>query len=90
MSLQIGLPDRTRPADCLLACCPAHPGVWFENALNRLGEQPGDSERQREARIVPARFDRVDRLARYAESLRQVGLRPSALGAKLGQPISHR
>jgi hypothetical protein len=51
--------------------------------------QSRDFEGQRKARIILASFDRVDRLTRDIEMLRQIALRPVALGANHPQSILH-
>ena len=61
----------------------------FENVFDRLPEQLGDAERQRQARIVFARFDGVDGLARYIEMLGQIALRPAARFAQFADVIVH-
>ena len=55
----------------------------------RRPEQPGDGERQRQARVVALVLDRVHGLARHREPLGQLGLRPVALGAQHAQPVLH-
>jgi len=53
-----------------------------EDRLYGRFEEPGKFEGQRKAGIVLARLDGVDGLARDAEFLGEVGLRPSPLGAE--------
>ena len=51
--------------------------IQFKNLLDGLFEQAGDFESQRQARIVFLCLDGVHGLARDAEFVGQVGLRPS-------------
>ena len=46
-------------------------------------------ERERQARIVLAGFDGVDRLPRHAQPRRELALRPALRGSELAQPIGH-
>ena len=62
----------------------------FEHFLDRLLEQFGDAECQRQRGRVAAGLDRVDALARYVELGGEVALAPAALGAHHREPGNHR
>ena len=64
--------------------------VRHEDLLDERVEQAGDLEGEGEARVVATGLDRVDRLARDGESLREGRLRPLALGAENVESVSHR
>lgn len=64
-------------------------GAVIENLFDTLLEQLGDQESQRQAGVVLAGFDRIDRLARHVQPFGEVALRPAALGAKLAQVVVH-
>src|SRR5262245_53441613 len=64
--------------------------VGAEDLLDLELEERGDGEGQRQAGVVLAGLDRVDRLARHAEALRQIALRPAVLAAELANAIVHR
>lgn len=70
----------------------AHPttSLRFEDFLDGAFEKPRDFEREREARIIFLRLDRIDRLTRYAEFFRQIPLRPFPGRAQFAQLIFHR
>jgi len=61
-----------------------------KNGLDRLFEYFCDREREREAGLVPFRFNRVDCLAGYAEPRCKLALGPPALCAQFGNDILHR
>lgn len=53
----------------------------LEDRLDRLTKEARDLESERQTRVVFARFDGVDALARHIEPFRQLGLTPAAFGA---------
>src|SRR5262245_37052990 len=62
----------------------------LEDLFDARAEYTCDRERERQARVVLALLDRDDRLARHAESLAELLLRPSLRLAELAQAIVHR
>src|SRR5687768_3046360 len=52
-------------------------------------EQPGELQRQGQARLEAAGFDRIDRLARYPDLRRQLRLGPLTFGAQLLQAAGY-
>src|SRR5687767_7962720 len=64
--------------------------IRFEHVLDRETEQPRDGEGQRQAGVVTQFLDRIDRLSRDSQSLRELRLRPAALRAKQAEPVLHR
>jgi hypothetical protein len=63
--------------------------VRFEHVFDERVEQAADPERVLQARVGAAGFDRVDGLARDAEALREIRLRPVALGAEDAEAVFH-
>jgi hypothetical protein len=61
--------------------------VEEEDILDRRFEQPRNTDRSRLRGIVLVSLDRVDCLARQADSLAELGLRPVALGAQDLEPV---
>ena len=74
-----------RPAGRLDPAC-----FRFEDFFDSPFERPRQGECQRETWVVLASLDRVHRLARNAQPLRKVRLRPVQLSAQDSQPILHR
>jgi len=64
--------------------------VGKEDAFDRLPEQLRDAERERQARVVLAGFDRIDRLARDLELFGELALRPAAAFAQFAHPAFHQ
>ena len=62
----------------------------FEDLLDAAMEGSRQRERKRQARIVFARLDRVDRLPRNSQPLCELCLRPIQLSPQDPQPILHR
>lgn len=62
----------------------------FKDLLDASMESPRQRERQRQAWVVLARLDRIHGLARDAQPLRELRLRPVQLSAQDPQPILHR
>ena len=60
-----------------------------EYPFDRHLEQASQAERQGQRRVVLAGLDRVDRLARHVEPLRQLGLAPVALCAQNLEAVVH-
>jgi hypothetical protein len=58
---------------------------WSKNLLDPHLEQLRDSEDEWERRVVPANFDRIDRLTRHAKAFREVDLAPTTRAAQFGQ-----
>lgn len=63
---------------------------WPKNRLNGLLEQISDRKRQRDARFVKLRLDRIDGLAGDFQPRRELLLRPPSPRPKLGENILHR
>ena len=61
-----------------------------EDRLDCKFKQATDLKSERKARIEPASFERVDRLARNVELISQGTLRPIPSKAKLFETILHR
>src|SRR5579883_51731 len=61
-----------------------------EDLLDGFAENGRDLERQRQARIVAAGFDGVDRLARDSQPLGEIRLGPVAPGAQHAKFVRHR
>ena len=53
----------------------------LEERFDRLTKEARDFEGERQARVVLARLDGIDALARHVEPFRQLGLTPVAFGA---------
>jgi len=64
--------------------------VGREDGLDRPLEEMGELEGQRERRVIPARLDRVHRLAGNAQLAREVLLGPLPLGAEDPEAVPHR
>src|SRR5450759_3102060 len=62
----------------------------LEYLLDPTLEGAREREGQGQARVVLAGLDRVHRLARYAQPLSEVRLRPIELGAQDSEPVLHR
>ena len=60
-----------------------------EDGLDRLFENAGDLEGQRQGGVVAAGLQRIDGLARHAQPLGQFGLTPVALGAQHLETVVH-
>src|SRR5687767_9416950 len=60
-----------------------------EEFLDPQVDQPRHSEREGKRRIMLARLDRVDRLARHADPAAKLRLAPAAFSAKDTQSIFH-
>jgi hypothetical protein len=60
-----------------------------EDGFDGGGEEAGKLERQRKRGVVLAGLDGVDGLARDFEALREVGLRPVALGTQNAEAVIH-
>ncbi len=96
VGIQLMAPARADAAAALDRCCArgaaaqaagargADSLVVGEDLLDRLAEQPRDAERDRQAGIELAVLDRVDRLAREAQLLGEIALRPAALCSQRG------
>jgi hypothetical protein len=56
--------------------------TWFKDLFEPQLKHLRHLEGQRQARIVLAGFNRIDRLATYPEPGREFSLRPFALGSK--------
>lgn len=61
----------------------------LENRLDRLSEQAGNPEGERQAWVVLAGLDRVNALAGNVEALGQVGLVPSEFCAQRLESVLH-
>lgn len=61
----------------------------FKDHFNRLLEDPGDTEGEREAGVVLPGFNSVDRLARYMKPLSKFCLRPVTLCSKNSEAVPH-
>src|SRR5687768_9060558 len=59
----------------------------IENLLDPQLEQPRQAEGERQRRVMLARLDRIDRLARHADPAAELGLAPAAFGAKHSQSV---
>ena len=64
--------------------------VGAEDRFDGLAEQSGNREGQRKTGIVFAGLDRVHRLARDVESLREIGLGPLPLRPEHTESVDHR
>src|SRR4051794_23458790 len=62
----------------------------IENLFNAHSEEPGGPEGEWQAGIELARLDGVDGLPGHIERVRQLGLRPIALGAQHLESVLHR
>lgn len=62
----------------------------LENGFDGLFEYAREGEGEGQARVVAARFDGVDGLARDVKAHGQIGLRPIALGSQDSKAILHR
>jgi len=72
-------PDRNRPLR----------PVGIKDLLDGPPEEPGDPEGQRKRRVVLAALERVDGLARHAETVGKLRLRPAAARPQLRQRVPH-
>jgi hypothetical protein len=64
-----------------------HKPSSLENVFDLPTEEPRQHERERQARVVFPRLDRVDRLPRDTCAIGKVLLRPAALSAELSQTV---
>ena len=66
-----------------IAVATSGSGVCFilEERFDRLTKEARDFEGERQARVVLARLDGIDTLARHIEPFRQLGLTPAAFCA---------
>ena len=55
--------------------------LQLEDFIGRTGEDPGEGQRQRQARHITVALDRVDALAGNARGLRELLLRPPQGGS---------
>jgi hypothetical protein len=61
-----------------------------EDLLDGAVEQARDRERQRQAGVIAAAFQRDDGLPRDVQPVRQVRLRPAAGGAEVPDAVVHQ
>jgi hypothetical protein len=59
----------------------------LEHRFDRSAEEPRNPEGERQARVVSARLDGDDALARDAEEVGELRLRPESLGAEDLDPV---
>src|SRR6187455_1825666 len=64
--------------------------VAQKDLLDRQAEHVGDTERQRQRRIVLSGLDRIHALPRYLERVGKLLLAPLAFGAQHAQAVLHR
>src|SRR5688572_13759885 len=82
--------DPTTSAARKVRILPMGYSIRAENRFDRLLEQPGDREGQRETGVILPGLDGVDGLPGHLEPLRQIGLRPGPLGPQHPETIGHR
>src|SRR5690348_3949203 len=71
-------------------CCASSCFPIKENRFDARAEQPRDLEGQRQAGVVLAGFDGVDRLSRDVQPLAEFGLRPGVFLAQFANAVFHR
>ncbi len=64
-------------------------GIIEEDSLDRRLEDPRQPESERQAGIVLAGLNGIDRLARYTQHLRKLRLRPPPLRPQYSDAIIH-
>src|ERR687897_2256037 len=63
--------------------------VGMKDLLDSLVEEPGDLDRERQGRAVPAGLDRVDGLPRHGERLAELALRELTRQSQFSDAVPH-